>query len=281
MQALSELMYWIRERESVRLKKEAGMPKPWSDDPVFQNTYFCNVRREDDRVTKWIRDFYSPYVDDKMFEYNIILSRFINWPATLNYIGFQSAYYPGNLQMDILEAGNQQGKIWGGAYIITTHGIPMGKVAYLVDHVLGGVDKALDAIQDGCRGTSCAHAATVLQRVEGIGSFLAGQIVADLKNTKGHPLADAADWWEFVTPGPGSMRGLHWVIHGQPGSVSKSVFEPNFKMLRERVNANWDPDIYGDTICNQDLQNCLCEFDKYMRVKNGTGKSKRNYNGRR
>ena len=29
----------------------------------------------------------------------------------------------------------------------------------------------------------------------------------------------------------------------------------------------------------QDLQNCLCEFDKYMRILHGTGRSKRGYPG--
>ena len=31
-------------------------------------------------------------------------------------------------------------------------------------------------------------------------------------------------------------------------------------------------------LCNQDLQNCLCEYSKYMRVLNG-GRTKRNYQG--
>jgi hypothetical protein len=81
------LLYWVAERESVRKKKEAGEPKPWSDDPVFRTTYFCNVRREDDKVTKFIRQMYSPYVAHPLFVHNIILSRFLNWPPTLEEVG--------------------------------------------------------------------------------------------------------------------------------------------------------------------------------------------------
>jgi len=51
-----QLIYWINERENIRLKKEAGESPPWSSNPVMQVTYFCNVNREDDKVTKWIRD---------------------------------------------------------------------------------------------------------------------------------------------------------------------------------------------------------------------------------
>lgn len=272
------LCYWIAERELIRQRKEVQDLLPWSDDPVFQRTYFCNVRREADKVTKWIRDFYSPFVNDPSFEYNIILSRFINWPATLNYIGYRSSHDPEGLQSDILAAGDQQGKIWGGAYIITTHGIPMCKVAYLVDHVLEGVDKAYPATVEGTRKGSCAQAAHALQRVEGIGSFLSGQIVADLKNTKGHPLQSAVDWRTFVTPGPGSLKGASWFHYGEPGRVTMSNFQRHFSEIREYVNTH-SP--IAREICNQDLQNCLCEYDKYMRVKSGTGKSKRNYNGYR
>ena len=49
-------VYWVKERMAVLTNRMAfDNPKPWSDDPIFQSTYFCNVRREDDKVTRWIR----------------------------------------------------------------------------------------------------------------------------------------------------------------------------------------------------------------------------------
>src|SRR2546423_1636561 len=49
-----ELIDWISERTAIHTKKEAGHPPPWTDDPVLREWSFCNVRREDDRVTRWI-----------------------------------------------------------------------------------------------------------------------------------------------------------------------------------------------------------------------------------
>lgn len=46
---------FCRERESVRLKRDAGLPAPWSDDPILQRGRFLNVFREDDRGTKAVR----------------------------------------------------------------------------------------------------------------------------------------------------------------------------------------------------------------------------------
>lgn len=267
------LLYWIKERYDILLKRENGVAKPWSEDEVFQRTYFCNVRREDDRVTRWIRNYYSPRVDDRMFEYNIILSRFLNWPPTLEKIGYATRHTPDDL-LAMLEGFAGEGKVWGGAYVITTHGIPMKKDRYLTHRVLEGVSTRVDLLK---RYTTCQGIGLYLQEFEGIGSFLSGQVVADLKNTAGHPLNSAEDKDTFVTPGPGSIRGLGWYHYGDHTKVSESMFMEHFKALRSQVDREWPEGV--PVIDNQDLQNCLCEYDKYMRVRNGTGRSKRSYNG--
>ena len=87
-----QMVYWIRERENIRQLKEAGKPKPWSDNPVMQETYFCNVNREDDRVTKWIRQnwTYPTLTDEFMgvedtvesYTFAMVVARIFNQPET-------------------------------------------------------------------------------------------------------------------------------------------------------------------------------------------------------
>lgn len=269
------LIYWIKEREAIRLKKEANEPKPWSSDPVFQRTYFCNVRRENDTVTKFIRQMYNPFVDHPMFEYNIIFSRFINFPNTLAMVSFMEKHDVEGLESLLTELSGY-GKIWGNAYVITTHGIKMPKVRYLCENVLGGVFRALEGLRPVLRGRSLAAAAKALEAIDGIGPFLAGQIVADLKNTPGHPLEQAEDWWTFAIHGPGSLRGASWFFYDQAEGISPGQFPQAIERIRAFIDSR---ELAMDLFCNQDLQNCLCEFDKYMRVKEGTGRSKRGYNG--
>jgi hypothetical protein len=261
------------------LKKDLGLPKPWSEDVTFQTTYFCNVRRENDRVTRFIRDYYSQHVNDQWFLYNIIFSRFINWPDTLRSIGYLQSHDPCFLE-GAIERLSHKGKVWGGAYIITTHGLPMGKAAYLAHNVMGATYKARELLNSltGYTGTpSCSAAHKALQAVEGLGSFLAAQVVADLKNTVGHPLYEADDKAIFVAHGPGSLRGLSW-FWGR--TVTPANFHEYFTACQSYVHDNWNTTLMGERIDNQDLQNCLCEFDKYCRVSTGSGKSKRNYPGR-
>jgi hypothetical protein len=277
-----KLLYWIKERYAILAMKEAGAAPPWTEDEVLQTVYFCNVRREDDKVTKYIREFYREFWDHPNLIYNYVFARFVNWPQTIACCGFMDTHEPERLKENLELARQTQVKVWGGAYVITTHGIPMAKAAYMVDHTLDAVHKGLGRPELG--GPHPALPPTLkglhglLMQFEGLGSFLAAQIVADVKNTKGHDLHEnAEDWWTFVAHGPGSIRGASWVHYGEIGKVTPASFASHFNEIRDYVDEHWPASV--PIICNQDLQNCLCEFDKYMRVSTGSGRSKRNYDG--
>ena len=261
------LQYWIIEREKVRLKKEAGEPKPWSTDPIFQATYFTNVNREHDRVTRWIREFYTPHVHDEYFEANMCVARLFNWPDTLEklgYIKFEGCF---DWIYDVTTEIQRKGiKVWGSAYLVTTHGRAMSKAEYCSEVLQ-------TAFGHGLRhrlGHTLQSAHTALQKVEGFGSFMAAQVVADLKNTPGHPLQKAPDWRWWSAPGPGSLRGLGWYFDEKitPGHYQEAI---------EQVAKDLDWFMWPGDLCMQNLQNCLCEYDKMMRIRTGTGRSKRGY----
>src|SRR5580765_5951920 len=147
------LMYWIQERTGILTRKQTKPEPPWSHDPVFQSVYFCNVRREDDKVTRFIRERYNN-PDHPMFEFNIVLARFINWIPTLKVVGFIEEYHPMTLKT-LLESMAKDGQIWGNAYVITTHGMLLPKVTYLCDYVLSDVQERIEAVRSGCRGPTC------------------------------------------------------------------------------------------------------------------------------
>jgi len=261
------LLYWITERDEVRKKKEIGMTKPWSNDMVFRTTYFCNVRREDDKVTQFIRSEYTPMVHHSLFEPNMILARFLNWPDSLSALGYLEHWDPRYVKETLNRIKKSGWKVWGNAYVVTTHGIKMDKIDYLCDRVMPSVlnwHRAKVAWKD------CASTANSLRNIEGISTFMAGQVIADLKNTPGHRLKNAPDWWTFAFPGPGSIRGMDW-LHGD--KVPASQWLQNLHSLQDALKCD------GWHLCAQDVQNCLCEYDKWERVTNGTGRSKRGYPG--
>ena len=272
MNSKETLAYWIVERDGIyRRRFIQGYDKPWSEDRVFQTVYFCNVHREKDRVTKWIRENYTPEFFGKNYDLAICASRLFNFPPTLLNISNDLVQFNPESILDTLHARQDHGdQVWGGAYVITTHGQKMPKSVYCVG-VLEEANKLLPL--DGI--THCQDAFDIIQTIDGFGSFLSAQVVADLKNTKGHNLNNAYDRDEFAAPGPGSLRGLTWFMEH---NVSKGTFMPNLLECRKWLESSSAAPLML-TIDNQDLQNCLCEYDKYMRVSTGTGRSKRRYDG--
>lgn len=273
--------YWIKERWSIWYQKECDQPPPWSPDPIFQTTYFTNVRREDDKVTKYIRKW-SKEAGPNLVP-ALVLARMFNRPETLHAIGYPTDWDIGkmkDLAGHIRERGDQ---VFSGAYLITTCGEKMDKLDY-VFRVANDVWKMgwapLD-IEEINLPPTCAAWHRRLMKVNGLGSFLAAQVVADLKNTFGHPLTSATDWHTFVASGPGSKKGMNYYFDRPPEKhMSESDFVVNIDLIRRETFYRGGPLQHIPLICNQDLQNCLCEFSKYMRIKEGTGRSKRIYKGK-
>lgn len=270
----AKFAYWVTERESIRQKKDIlKNPKPWSDDPTFQSVYFCNADREHDKVTMWIRERYQHRLDHAPYPVpsipNMIMARLVNKPESLDALGWPWSRFHKDKWMEVM---SQKGA-WGGAYIVSTNGRAMPKHEYIAG-LLEVAWQHFDAPTLASIPPTLSGHHKAIQRLQGMGSFMAAQVVADLKNTKGHPLANASDWHEWASHGPGSLRGLEW-FHGH--RVTPSNFMEALVSARQWCYTV-DTGLVAH-LCNQNLQNCFCEFDKYMRVSTGAGRSKRKYHG--
>lgn len=268
-----ELVYWINERESIRLRRESGLPAPWTNDPLMANVRYCNVHRENDKITKWIRS--SSVYSGAVPVWTVVLARMVNRISSLEYIERHVALGDLTGIKEDLKTLRERGQaIWGNAYTISTCGKSMDKVDYVIDWVVAEVKKTEESVlwRKGMGDTwSCALFFKWLTNHDGLGSFLAGQVVADLKNTKGHPLYTAHDWKTFCVPGPGSLRGLT-AYFGH--TVTPSTFAQHLRAVERQVMPYVSG--YVAPIHMQDLQNCMCEFSKYVRIKHG-GKARNNY----
>jgi hypothetical protein len=278
-------VYWIKERESIRVKKEHGYPKPWSDDPIFQTYKFCNVEREKDTVSIWIKkNWIDPYRDHPNLWFAMIVARLFNWPPTLSRIMFPSGYnfngWKDAARVQLKHIRDvEEGKVFTGAYLVSTNGVSMDKVDYILDRVLTPIwEKGRAPITRNHRPNlnfqeSLEEYWEHLRQFDGLGSFMAGQVVADLKFT---PLLDgASDWWAWAPLGPGSIRGLNR-YHGRP--VEKALRQDQgLKEINEQRLLIEDE--LGWLLPAHNIQNCNCEFDKYLRVKNGEGRPRSHYPG--
>jgi alpha-glutamyl/putrescinyl thymine pyrophosphorylase clade 1 len=267
------LVYWVAERERIRIKKEGGAPRPWTDDPILRDGRFCNVRREHDRVSRWIADWLAPHADDLDLWFAIVVARFINWPPALAEIDWPLPWYPGRFA-EVLQARMNLGKVtFGPAYRTPVGGEGTQKAPHLA--------QLLDRMwtrREGLRlrpGETLASWHARLMRCDGLGSFLAGQVIADAKYFE--PARSAPDWMDFAVPGPGSERGLNraferpvtakWI-----GAQWRAMFDKLHEAITPALDALGIKELQA-----QDLQNCLCEHDKFERVRLGEGKLKQRY----
>ncbi len=270
-----DLVYWITERYAIKLRKDNNDGPPWTGDPNMANVRYCNVHREDDKVTKWFRKNWNSW-DDPAWKF--VLGRMINYVPTLESMALHSEIIDDADGTDL--AGIKEGlkalrstgvKIFTSVYTISTCGKSMDKIDYVVDWVVAEVRKLEDRRPFDYISLEETH--KNLTTVDGLGQFLSAQVIADMKNTTGHPLVSAPDWWSWCASGPGSIKGLAAFFPGR--NITPKNFHENFKECRALVDP-LVPD-YIPSIHAQDFQNCLCEFSKYMRVKNENGHVRNKY----
>jgi hypothetical protein len=267
------LLHWINERLSILKKKNDGLPKPWTDDKILQNYRFCNVRREDDTVTKWIAEHWRQ-VDDQL-PLAMVVARTVNWPDTLHDIGRPNGdemwFEQARINMKMRRGLGD--KVWTGAYMISTNGHRMDKIDYIIDNVWKPFSRKhrLPSMGDTLE-SYWNH----LRNFDGLGSFMAAQVVCDLKYCDPY-IAGSKDWWDWGALGPGSTRGLNRYFgrdKDKPLKQEQGVAE--LRHIRDIIQQKLKIQIH----C-QDVQNCMCEFDKYCRVMLGEGKPRSSYPGAR
>lgn len=251
---IDDVLYWVQEREAVRIRKEQNAPWPWSDDPAFQTIHFCNVRREEDRVTRWIRENWrEPNLHSPHMPIAMAIARLVNLPETLEELGYPiDGWYPEHFINTLAGRKARGEKVWTNAYMVTGGYSAGGESKeVIIARVLDGLDRRPLKFS---RSYNLAEW-DILLTTPGIGSFLRGQIIADLKYTP--ELIDADDWWSWCTPGPGSTAGLN-ILHDRPLTAS-------WKPADFRREVNELRHIIGRYIHAQDMQNVLCEFSKWWK----------------
>jgi len=257
------------ERHNIFIKKEINNePYPWSDDAILTDYSFCNVYRELDRVTIWIRENWrEPYTDHPNLPFAMAVARQINWPDTLEEIGFPEEWRPQHVKNIMEDRMANKQKVYTGAYMLT--GTLGGtKIEQTVDKILTPLYANFP-----CDFSSIENSWKSFLPYAGFSDFMSYEVVTDLRHTKW--LKDAPDIMTWANPGPGAMRGLNRIF-GRPldSKQKKPLFIQEMRDLLALLNNEPLP------LEMRDIEHCLCEFDKYERARLGQGRPRAKYKPR-
>ena len=276
------LAYWVKERESIRLKKEAGEPKPWTNDPILQTYRFCNVRRMDDKVSRWLMDnWYAPNSAHKNGVVACGIARFFNKPETLELI--TDILFEDKINWKAIKSRFR--KQWDS-------GVPIFTGAYMVRGIKGEdkLESVMESVKKFAPIGKAWHSSPPgtleegwkqLIPIYGVGPFISAQIMFDLRWHWDHH--DWSDRMVWAAVGPGSRRGMNR-IWGETGkhihdAIPIHDFLYRLSQVIDEINTRCSPSITSRMEAI-DYQNCLCEYDKYTRILFGEGRMKQLYPGK-
>ena len=270
---VERLAYWVKERDRIRLERASGsLLPPFTHDPILAKYRFCNVNRNDDRETRWIhKHIIAAHANHPALWFNLAIARFINWSPTLERLKFMSKWDRLRF-VEVIQGLMARGeKVYTGAYMIragTGEDAKKPKHEYLADRVFGPLWELGKSI-DVRKFAFCSEWGVFLSKVFGMGDFMRNQIITDLKYTRFLPEDETFDWTTFCLIGPGTKRGINRV-YDRPLTAPVTHDElVSIRRALRKAQTGVDPSVLNDL---NNVANCLCEFDKYERVRLDQGK---------
>jgi len=291
--AWDALWTFCSRRHEAAERRMAGLPHPWTDDPVVAGYRFTNVFRALDRTTQYlIREVAYPRdrrvtrvgheaIDAKDDLFRLAMFQPFNkidtWRAITGGTDDLDPYEenPRVDTYDRVRFGRFLAKLRGYMSIYTTAYFipPTGALGTQVKH-LGHAriiqwmirERVFDRLLK-CR--SIEEAAAVYASVPTVGPFLSYQMAVSASY-----LPSSRGWAEddFDRLGPGALNGMLKLFVGNRDVLKRVAVADLFRAVRDarepecRRLGLTPPTLFGRAMTLVDLEHALCENDKYTRV---------------
>lgn len=270
------------ERHRIYIKKQVGEDKPWSEDEVYQNYFFCNVFRQYDKCSKWMIENIIPYNRlDLIIIYRYISTMSIYEKIALNcklddvdelkYFLFDQ-WESGLIKFNGCFLRNTQLKGEGPAQ----HGKAIRVPFRIIEEIeaKGEMDiwKAMGSLE---------MVVNWFKQFSATAGFMAYEYACDLEYTK---LFNPFDKYTWANMGPGARRGLSLVLTGEDKrKIKKDEWEAGTRWLFDMLENRFLEGFPNEILSMREVEHWLCEFQKYIKYRsyhNGGPKVKiRKYKG--
>lgn len=257
-----------REREAIRRRRAAGAPPPWTEDEAFAAWRFCNVHREHDKTTVWFREEVRRHLSGVRAVEATAIFRWFNRIEV------------GERIKDLLLHGWDEGEarqrlrdvepVTNAAYMVNTppglqklEGV-LACVRQVQPHLPALVERWGDSLEAAWRD---------LKTLPRVGSFVAYEIVTDLRWTP--VLQHATDVQTWAAAGPGCAKGLGYVVNNDPSTFRYGSQRDQARMndvMRQLLAMSRDEEFWPQTWDRWEMREVemwACEFCKYMNAVTG------------
>jgi hypothetical protein len=286
--------FWkmIEERHLIYKRKEIEqLPPPWTEDPIFLEYKFTNIFRFLDRGTRIVTEHIlqqSKHSNESII-FNVILYRLFNKIETFMHHGM---YHIGKYTKKRLEAslrvleGKSNGSVFTNAFIVSGYSNSMfgdpsldkiSRLALIMEWMIPNIKEATPTIMST---EDMEEAYDLIIAIKGLGPFLAYQIVVDLSYWEKTNFDDK----HFTVAGPGCKRGIDTMIADE---LKGREYEEAIFWLRDHQFSFYEDynidhvKLFDDqpfpVLSVMELENSLCEFQKYWKAKTNAGRPRNKY----
>lgn len=277
MRHLADFFATAREREWVRLRREAGQPPPWTSDPALGTTRLCNVFREDDRTSRWLLERVIRPMEERRDPRVLTSVVAFRWfgrietgEAILPWLDGSLPWRDWDIKVRLYDMRHRP--LFTGAYMIKS---PPGESKVTgVLACIGNVRRHWEEFLTNGAITwpTLKTCYDYLRQFPFLGPFMAYQAVRDLRHTF---LLAGLDLDTWTVAGPGCARGLGWVADGNPNRysyTSKVGQERMVRVMRNVLDASrearhWPHEWRPWTL--QEVETWMCEYAKICVVRRG------------
>src|SRR5712691_418930 len=265
--------YWhfAAERQRIYHSRVRGEPGPWTDDRVLSAHRFTNAYRAADRVSQYLIR-HVVYNGDQTFDevvFRVLLFKLFNkistWELLCSEFGTPTAggFSVKDFDAVLTRAFSRGVRLYSAAYIMPAaeRGVARKHLTHL-KLLRRMLDERLP--EHLAADTSMRAAYESLLHYNGLGPFLAYQLVTDLNYTNVLGFSEM----EFVVPGPGARSGIHKCF-SDPGDYDEADLIRYVADRQAQEFAARDiafEDLWSRPLQLVDCQNLFCEVDKYARV---------------
>ncbi|KDQ63453.1 hypothetical protein JAAARDRAFT_202897 [Jaapia argillacea MUCL 33604] len=280
---LDTLFLWIAERHRILLRRVAGDPAPWTEDPIFAAHRFTNVFRVFDRTTQFILHNVINKGRSDLVEscFRVILFRFFNridtWELLTSSLGeltwakFDLEEYESVLG----EAVESRTALYGSAYILPAPTLGAERnfqnhlrlLSVMMEQGLPAQLKKVQHLRD---------AYELIRVYPSMGDFTAFQLLLDLNMTSHFNYPEN----EWAICGPGSQAALKKIFGTDVAGIETEAMlylhqtqDSHFA----RLGIKNPPRLSSrhTELSLVDLEHSLCECEKYSRAKHPEIRGKR------